>query len=97
MVNNLKACSPIMYRLFTSFKDQPDHEIMQEDIQITSGKKALDPRQAKIYFKNLEISSENIRLAIEKQVSDAAVIFSFFSTCRKLLIFIDGTGSMGSR
>jgi len=76
-----------MYRLFSSFKDHPDREITQDDIQIASGKKALNPRQAKIYFKNLEIASKNICLALEKQVSDAAVRL-FFSCCQNLFLFL---------
>ena len=75
MVNNLKACSPNMYRIFTSFKERQASgpAITQEDIRIASGEHVLDPGQSKVYFKNLESASENIRLAFEKQVEDAAV------------------------
>jgi hypothetical protein len=74
MVNNLKSCAPVMYRLFTALKERPaGHPITEEEINIASGKKVLDSVQAKIYAKNLETASENIRLAFEKQTQDAAV------------------------
>jgi hypothetical protein len=75
MINNLKACSPVMYRVFLSFKERQSSgpAITQEDIQIASGKRVLDPGQTKVYFKNLESASENLRLAFEKQVENAAV------------------------
>jgi hypothetical protein len=75
MINNLKACSPVMYRLFTSFKERQASgpAITHEDIQIASGERVLDPGQTKVYFKNLESVSENLRLAFEKQVENVAV------------------------
>jgi hypothetical protein len=75
MINNLKACSPIMYHLFTSFKEQQASgpAITHEDIQIASGERVLDPGQTKVYFKNLESVLENLRLAFEKQVENVAV------------------------
>ena len=82
MVNNLKACSPAMYRIFTSFKERQASgpAITPEDIQIASGKRVLDPGQTKVYFKNLESTSENIRLAFAKQAEDAAVCFHLYSS-----------------
>jgi hypothetical protein len=77
MVNNLKACSPQMYRLFSVLKDRKGEPITQEEIDIASGKKTLNPGQAKIYFTNLEVASENLRAAFEKQAANAAVSFFF--------------------
>ena len=64
-----------MYRIFTSFKERQASgpAITPEDIEISSGKRVLDPGQSKAYFKNLESTSENLRLAFAKQVEDAAV------------------------
>ena len=75
LVNYLKACSPVMYCVFTSFKERQTLglAITQEDIQIASGKQVLDPGQTKVYFKNLELTYENLRLAFEKQAENAAV------------------------
>ena len=73
LVNNLKACSPMMYRLYTSFKDNPERRVTQEDIDIASGAKPLDASFAKVYFKNLELASENLQSAFAKQVQNAAV------------------------
>jgi hypothetical protein len=75
MVNNLKACSPIMYRILTSFKERQASgvAITPEDIEIASGKRVLDPGQTKVYFKDLESMSENLCLAFAKQVEQAAV------------------------
>jgi hypothetical protein len=75
MINNLKACSPVMYRVFTSFKERQTlgPAITPEDIQIASGKRVLDSGQTKVYIKNLESTSENLRLAFEKQAENAAV------------------------
>jgi hypothetical protein len=75
MINNLKACSPVMYRAFMSFKERQASgiAISPEDIQIASGKRVLDPGQAKVYFKDLESSSENLRLAFAKQAEQTAV------------------------
>ena len=68
-----------MYRLFTALKERPvDHPITEEEINIASGKKVLDSVQAKIYFKNLDAASENIRLAFEKQVQDATASTYFY-------------------
>ena len=79
MINNLKTCSPVMYRVFMSFKERQTSgpAITQEDIQIASRKKVLDPGPTKVYFKNLESASENIRIAFEKQVENAAVNIFF--------------------
>ena len=81
MVNNLKACSPVMYRIFTSFKERQASgpAITPEDIQIASSKRVLDPGQTKVYFKNIESTSENLRRAFEKQAEDAAVYLHLYS------------------
>ena len=65
-----------MYHIFTSFKERQTlgPAITQEDIQIASGKRVLDPGQTKIYFKNIELTSENLCLAFEKQAENAAVL-----------------------
>ena len=63
-----------MYQLFVVLKDRPsDQLITKEEIQLASGEKVLDPGKAKVYFKNLKITSENIRAAFEKQAVNAAV------------------------
>jgi len=75
MINNLKACSPVMYRIFMSFKERQvsGPAITQEDFQIASGQRVLDPGQMKVYFKNVGSASENLRVAFEKQAEVAAV------------------------
>ena len=96
MINNLKACSPVMYRAFTLFKERQTLgvAITQEDIEIASGKRVLDAGQANWYFRNLESASQNLRLAFEKQAKDAAVqlCLSFHWSFHH-----SNTGSMGSR
>jgi hypothetical protein len=85
-----------MFRAFTSFKERQTSgtAITEEDIEIASGKRVLDAGQTNIYFKNLESASENLRLAFEKQVKDAAV-----SPCLSHILSFhhSSTGSMGSR
>jgi hypothetical protein len=71
-----------MFRLFTAIKERPaDQPITQEEIELASGSKVLDPGKAKEYFKNLEAASENIRAAFEKQSSNAAVRMMTFNSC----------------
>jgi hypothetical protein len=96
MINNLKTCSPVMFRVFMSFKERQTSgpPITQEDIEIASGKRVLDPGQTKVYFKNLESASEGLRLAFEKQAKNAAV--PVFLLCFYALINLR-TGTMGSR
>ena len=82
MVNNLKACLPTMFQLFTAIKERPaDQPITQEEIELASGSKVLDPGKVKEYFKNLEAASENICTAFEKQSSNAAVRMMIFNSC----------------
>lgn len=73
LVNNLKSSSSTMFQLYTSFKQHPDRQFSQEDIEIASGNKVLDPGYAKTYLKNLEIASENLHAAFAKQAENAAV------------------------
>ncbi|KAF8064935.1 hypothetical protein FPV67DRAFT_1695479, partial [Lyophyllum atratum] len=74
MVNNLKACSPPMYHFYSILKDRPaDQPVTENEIAIAAGAKVLDPIKAKEYFRNLEVASENIRAAFEKQSTNAAV------------------------
>lgn len=96
MINNLKACSPVMYRIFSSFKERQTSgpAITQEDIQIASGKRVLDPGQTKVYFKNLDSASGDLCLAFEKQAEKAAVLIFL----QHLFALINlSTGTMGSR
>ena len=64
-----------MYRVFASFKERQTSgpAITQEDIQIASGRRVLDPGQTKVYFKNLESASEDLHLVFEKQAENVAV------------------------
>ena len=68
-------CSAPMFQLFTVLKERPlDQPITQEEIELASGVKVLDPGKAKEYFKSLEHGSENIRAAFEKQAINAVVL-----------------------
>lgn len=63
-----------MFRLYEALKERPaDQPVTQEDINIASGQKVLDPTQATKYMANLEAASENIRSAFQKQVENAEV------------------------
>jgi hypothetical protein len=75
MINNLKACSPIMYQLFILLRDRraSGEQITDKDIEIMSGKRVLDPRQTRAYLKGLESASDNIGRAFKKQAEIAAV------------------------
>ena len=65
----------MMYRLFCLLKERPsDRPVTGKEIELASGKKVLDPGTARVYFNDLEIASENIRAAFEKQAINAAVI-----------------------
>ncbi|KAF8802969.1 hypothetical protein BYT27DRAFT_7226184 [Phlegmacium glaucopus] len=74
MVNNLKACSPQMYCLYSILKERPaDQPVTEDKLAIAAGSKVLDPIKAKEYFRNLKVTSENICTAFEKQSTNAAV------------------------
>jgi hypothetical protein len=75
LINNLKACSPAMHQLFMWFKEQCSlgQDLLDEDIEIASGKRLLGPGQTKAYLKNLVSKSENICHAFKRQVENAAV------------------------
>jgi hypothetical protein len=63
-----------MFRFYNVLKERPaDQPITQEEIDIASGKKTMDPEKVTEYVKNLEVMSENIIRAFEKQGVAAAV------------------------
>ena len=75
MINNLKMCSPPMHCLFLLFRDRwgLGEGLSEEDIEIASRKHVLDPRQMKLYLKNMESASEDIGHAFRRQAENAAV------------------------
>jgi hypothetical protein len=75
MINNLKACSPIMHHVFILLRDRRASgvEITDDDIEIASGKRDLDHKQTKAYLKSLDSVSDNIGRAFKKQAEVAAV------------------------
>ena len=77
LVNNLKASSPHMFRLFTILKARPAGEVVtNEEIDVAAGRKLLDSVQTASYLKKLESSSANLLSeAFERQVEAAAVCF----------------------
>ena len=95
MINNLKACSPAMYHLFILLRDRRASGVdtTDEDIEVASGKRVLDPRQTRAYLKNLESASDDIGRAFKKQAEVAAVRLSIY---RYPLTDLSA-GSMGSR
>lgn len=63
-----------MFRFYESFKERtPDQPLSQEEMDIASGKKILDPGEAKKYHINLNMASESLRTALGKQAERAAV------------------------
>jgi hypothetical protein len=64
-----------MYQLFILLRDRraSGEKITDEDIEIASGKRVLDPRQTRAYLKGLESASDNIGRAFKKQAEIAAV------------------------
>jgi hypothetical protein len=63
-----------MFCFYNVLKEHPaDQPITQEEIDIASGKKTMDPKKVTEYVKNLEVMSENIIRAFEKQGAAAAV------------------------
>lgn len=86
-----------MFRFYESFKERAsDQPLTQEELNIVSGKKILDPGEAKKYHTNLNMESESLRTALGKQAERAAVsayvtflcfflnIYSFRALCRDL-------------
>jgi hypothetical protein len=60
-----------MYRLYLVMKECSPAQITQEEIEVASGKKLLDP--ASDFLSKLESTNENIRRAFDKQVEAATV------------------------
>lgn len=73
LVSNLRACSPVMFRLYEWFKSNPSHQLTDEDVQVASGKKSLSPEQSKLYFNNLDIQAGTLESALKKQTENEAV------------------------
>ena len=63
-----------MFQLFITLKERPSNQLItEEEIQLASGEKVLDPAKAKEYFKNLKSASENICATFEKQAVNTAI------------------------
>lgn len=77
LTGHLKNHFPIMYRLFCVLKDR-NSPPTAEEIDIASGKQALDNTHAKQYLKKLETASENILKVFERQVKEEAVILYLY-------------------
>lgn len=62
-----------MFKLFEWFRDNPSHELTQEDLHVASGKRELSTDQSARYFKNLSVNSGALESAFHKQAEAAAV------------------------
>ncbi|KAN0131304.1 Ribonuclease H-like domain containing protein [Lactarius tabidus] len=69
VIGHLKSTSSLMYRLYLVMKECSPAQITQEEIEVASGKKLLDP--ASDFLSKLESANENIRRAFDKQVEAA--------------------------
>ncbi|KAF8237017.1 hypothetical protein L208DRAFT_1249491, partial [Tricholoma matsutake] len=69
LTGNLKSTSAVMYCLYLAMKDCPSDQITVEEIDITSGKKVLDPGVALKWFNKLESANMDIWKAFNKQVN----------------------------
>ncbi|KAF9455310.1 hypothetical protein BDZ94DRAFT_814316 [Collybia nuda] len=74
LIGNLKTCSPTMYRFYLVLKNRsPAEPTTEEEVQIASGKKVLEPGAASKFVQGLESKAENIRVAFNKQAEREAV------------------------
>jgi hypothetical protein len=73
LTGNLKSTLAVMYHLYLTMKDCPSDQITPEEIDITSGKKVLDPGVALEWLNKLELANMDIQKAFNKQVEAAAV------------------------
>ena len=74
LVTHLKQEFPLMFKLFSVLKDQSsDQPLTAEELDIASRKKMLDPEKVKAWFTNLEVVSQNIHQAFQKQAKAAVV------------------------
>lgn len=63
-----------MFKLFSVLKDHGgDQQATADELDIASRKKVLDPKKAKEWFTNLEVVSQSIHQAFQKQAEVAAV------------------------
>lgn len=83
LVGNLKTCSPPMYRFYLVLKNRSSGEpITQEELDIASGQKVLEPGKASKFVEELESKTENIRTAFKKQAEQELVCHtSLFLYC----------------
>jgi hypothetical protein len=82
LVRNLKTSSSPMYHLYNVLKERSaDQPITQKEINIASAKKTMEAGTASEYMKKLEVASENILQAFEKQVVNAAVCVQLCASC----------------
>jgi hypothetical protein len=72
LVGHVKNNFPAMYRLYEVLKARPEPPTAEE-LDITSGRKKLDPSAAGEYILKLEKASENIIEALQRQAERATV------------------------
>ncbi len=69
----MKSYSPLMYCLYLILKAQLDTDphvmISDEELDLATRRKILDPGKATEYIKKLESAAENIVCAFEKQAA----------------------------
>jgi hypothetical protein len=73
LTGNLKSALAARYCLYLMMKDCLADQITAEEIDITSGKKVLDPGVASEWLNKLELANMDIQKALNKQVEAAAV------------------------
>ncbi|SJL18443.1 uncharacterized protein ARMOST_22032 [Armillaria ostoyae] len=71
LVNHLKHHFPAMHRLYMILHDRKDPPT-EEEIEIANGTRKLDATSAASYLKKLELASENIIQAFQRQTVQAA-------------------------
>ncbi|KAK0240409.1 hypothetical protein EDD85DRAFT_950239 [Armillaria nabsnona] len=74
--HNLKPASVPMHRFYLILKARldtnPQAIVSEEEIELATGRKVLNPSQATEYIKKLEVAAENIVHTFKKQAADAA-------------------------